>query len=178
VSEWLLFNIKSAIFHLYYGENKLIFNEMMMRSDLYQTNTLSWIFFIVLAHWNNSPPIDMKYQCNWMYDRYSERWNYFSKIQLCISAIKCGWICSIKWKIWKTFPRSPIAFMLKQYFYLKFLYVIIKVENNWKLSKVVTKQYIHVLIWVENWRIFNTEKTKSCMIQIVYPLWCILVYNQ
>jgi len=53
-----LFNANSAIFQLYHGENKLIFNEMMMRSALYQTNTLSWIF-IVLAHWNNSPLIDM-----------------------------------------------------------------------------------------------------------------------
>ena len=58
VSEWLLFNVSSAIFQLYYGENKLIFNEMMMRSALFQTNTLSWIF-IVLAHWNNSPWSDM-----------------------------------------------------------------------------------------------------------------------
>jgi hypothetical protein len=33
--EWLLFNANSAIFQLYHGENKLIFNEMMMRSDLY-----------------------------------------------------------------------------------------------------------------------------------------------
>jgi hypothetical protein len=35
VSEWLLFNTNSAIFQLYHGENKLIFNEMMMRSTLY-----------------------------------------------------------------------------------------------------------------------------------------------
>jgi hypothetical protein len=34
VSEWLLFNANSAIFQLYHGENKLIFNEMMMRSAL------------------------------------------------------------------------------------------------------------------------------------------------
>ena len=33
--EWLLFNANSAIFQLYHGENKLIFNEMMMRSALY-----------------------------------------------------------------------------------------------------------------------------------------------
>ena len=39
-------------------KNKLIFNEMMMRSTLYLTNTLSWIF-IVLADWNNSLWIDM-----------------------------------------------------------------------------------------------------------------------
>jgi hypothetical protein len=58
LSEWLLFNTNSAILLLYHGENKLIFNEMMMRSALYYTNMLSWIF-IVLAHWNNSPWIDM-----------------------------------------------------------------------------------------------------------------------
>ena len=29
------FNVNSAIFQLYHGENKLIFNEMMMRSTLY-----------------------------------------------------------------------------------------------------------------------------------------------
>ena len=35
VSEWLLFNAYSAVFQLYPGENKWIFNEMMMRSALY-----------------------------------------------------------------------------------------------------------------------------------------------
>ena len=35
VSEWVLINANSAIFQLYHGENKLIFNEMMMRSALY-----------------------------------------------------------------------------------------------------------------------------------------------
>jgi hypothetical protein len=35
MSEWLLFNANWAIFQLYHGENKLIFNEMMMRSALY-----------------------------------------------------------------------------------------------------------------------------------------------
>jgi hypothetical protein len=35
VSEWLLFNANSAIFQLHHGENRLIFNEMMMRSALY-----------------------------------------------------------------------------------------------------------------------------------------------
>jgi hypothetical protein len=45
------------MFQLYHGENKLIFKEMMTRSALYKTNTLSWIF-IVLAHWNNSLRID------------------------------------------------------------------------------------------------------------------------
>ena len=35
LSGWLLLNVNSAIFHLYYGENKLIFNEMVMRSILF-----------------------------------------------------------------------------------------------------------------------------------------------
>jgi len=35
VSEYLLFNANSAIFQLYHGDNKLIFNEMMMKSALY-----------------------------------------------------------------------------------------------------------------------------------------------
>ena len=45
------FSANSTIFQLYHGEKKLIFNEMMMRSTLYYTITLtgSWIF-IVLAH--------------------------------------------------------------------------------------------------------------------------------
>jgi hypothetical protein len=34
VGEWLLFNANSAIFQLYYGENKLIINEMMISSAL------------------------------------------------------------------------------------------------------------------------------------------------
>jgi hypothetical protein len=35
VSDWLLFNANSAIFQLYHGENKLIFNEMLLWSALY-----------------------------------------------------------------------------------------------------------------------------------------------
>ena len=31
----LLFNVNSAIFQLFHGENELIINEMMMRSPLY-----------------------------------------------------------------------------------------------------------------------------------------------
>ena len=58
VSEWLLFISNSAIVQLYHGENKLIFDEMMMRSAFYLTNTLSWIF-IVPAWCNTSPQVDM-----------------------------------------------------------------------------------------------------------------------
>ena len=45
----VVFKANSAIVQLYHGENKLIINEMMMKSALYQTNMLSLIF-IVLAH--------------------------------------------------------------------------------------------------------------------------------
>ena len=55
--------VNSAFFQLYHGENKLIFNEMTMRSALYQTNKLSWIF-IVLVHRNNSPRIEMSPHSN------------------------------------------------------------------------------------------------------------------
>ena len=61
ISEWLLFNANSANFQLYYGENKLIFNEMIMRSALFQIETPSMIF-IVLVHWNNILWIDIPIQ--------------------------------------------------------------------------------------------------------------------
>ena len=48
VSEWLLFYANSAILQLYHGENKLIFNEMMMRFALYSTNMVSCIFIVLL----------------------------------------------------------------------------------------------------------------------------------
>ena len=35
VSEWLLFNANSEIIQLYHGENKLISNEMIMKSSLF-----------------------------------------------------------------------------------------------------------------------------------------------
>jgi hypothetical protein len=40
-------------FQLIHDENKLHFDEMMMMSALYKTNTFNWIF-IVLVQWNNS----------------------------------------------------------------------------------------------------------------------------
>jgi hypothetical protein len=53
-SEWLLLNaICSAISQ----REQVTFNEMMVMSTLFLTNTLSWIF-IVLAHWNNSLCVD------------------------------------------------------------------------------------------------------------------------
>ena len=64
-SEWLI-NVKWAIFqlHLYmyicisWRQHDEI---MMMMSALHRTNTLSWIF-IVLVHWNNSLQVDLSLQ--------------------------------------------------------------------------------------------------------------------
>jgi hypothetical protein len=56
MSKWLLLNANSAIFQLYHGENKLIFNEMMMRSAFVLDQHA---FLVVLFHWNNSPRVDM-----------------------------------------------------------------------------------------------------------------------
>ena len=50
VSEKLLYVIYSLMqTRQYHGENKLIFNDMMMRFNLYLTNAHSWIF-IMIAH--------------------------------------------------------------------------------------------------------------------------------
>ena len=45
---------------------KLIFNEMMMGSALFYTNTLSWIVK-VLAHWNNSLQVDKLLHSNTLF---------------------------------------------------------------------------------------------------------------
>jgi len=42
---------KRAIFQLHHGENKLQFDELMIMSVLYYTNTLNGIY-IVLVHYN------------------------------------------------------------------------------------------------------------------------------
>jgi hypothetical protein len=39
----------SAIFQLYHGENKLIVNELTMKSDLYYTNTLTVVGFYIAS---------------------------------------------------------------------------------------------------------------------------------
>jgi hypothetical protein len=68
VSEWQLFNANSAIFQLYHDENKLIFNEMMMRSALFLTSKLSWSWIsIVLAHWKNSPRVVMSFHADTLF---------------------------------------------------------------------------------------------------------------
>jgi hypothetical protein len=58
VSEWSLVSANLAIFQLYHGKNKLIFNEMMTRSLSTRPTRLDGLP-TVLAYWNNSSGIDM-----------------------------------------------------------------------------------------------------------------------
>jgi len=55
--EWLLFNTKWAIMQLYHGENKLHSMKWWWCSFCTRPTHLVG-FFIVLAHWNNSPLVD------------------------------------------------------------------------------------------------------------------------
>ena len=55
MSEWVIVAYRKL--QLYYDENKWIFNEMMKRSALHQTNTLSWICIVYLTE--TSPQIEM-----------------------------------------------------------------------------------------------------------------------
>lgn len=57
--EWSLFDTKRANFqvHVYHGENKLYFNEMMKILALYQPNMMSWIF--IETYRNNSLKANM-----------------------------------------------------------------------------------------------------------------------
>jgi len=59
VSEWVIIVERqlSNLSTISWWE-QVIFNEMIMMSALFWTSTLSWIF-IVLAHWDNSPRVDM-----------------------------------------------------------------------------------------------------------------------
>ena len=59
----LFFIAKMSHFQLNYVKNKLYFNEMTIMFALYNTNTLS-SFAIVLAHWNNSPRLEMSLHSN------------------------------------------------------------------------------------------------------------------
>jgi hypothetical protein len=62
ICEWLLFNAKWAVFQLhfvYHVKNKILF---LARTCWYlfctKPTLLSWLF-IMLAHWNNSPQVEI-----------------------------------------------------------------------------------------------------------------------
>jgi hypothetical protein len=82
---------------VYHGENKLIFNEMMMRSALYKTNTLS-CNFLVLAHWNNSPWVDMLLHSH----TFSRFWANPSLLALLLLTAE---LCTCTIRSWP--PRRP-----------------------------------------------------------------------
>jgi hypothetical protein len=73
VSEWLLLNANTAIFQLYHGENKLIFNAMLMRSALeininYNfSNIIISVFCIKLLFANNLFLWKYVYICIYIY---------------------------------------------------------------------------------------------------------------
>jgi hypothetical protein len=85
--EWLLFITERAIFQLvvYHDKNKIHFNEMMMMSALYWSNTPSWIS-IVLVHWDNSL---------WVYKLlHSDKLSRFLANQ---SLLLPGILCALRW---------------------------------------------------------------------------------
>ena len=49
MNEWLLFSTNSAISQAILWPEQVNFNEMTKRSALYQTNTFSWIFIVLLT---------------------------------------------------------------------------------------------------------------------------------
>ena len=60
------FNAKRGSFQLYHGENKLHSDGIMTMSYFYWTNILSWIY-IVLAHWNNNPRVEMTFHLDTLF---------------------------------------------------------------------------------------------------------------
>jgi hypothetical protein len=68
VSDWLLFNIKWAIFQLYHSDNRLL---LSWDDDTRQTN---WIGLAYIAHWNNTPQVGMILPLNtlsWLWAKQS-----------------------------------------------------------------------------------------------------------
>ena len=59
VSEWLLVNANSAIFQLYLVARTSKFSMRWWWSPIC-TRPTCWFGFLVLAHWNNSPPLDIE----------------------------------------------------------------------------------------------------------------------
>jgi hypothetical protein len=85
VSEQLLFklllNAKMSKFLTISWREWVTFNEMMMMSAFYKTNTLNWIF-IKLAHRNNSSRVDMS--CRSTQTHYAD----FEPTSLCSCSLK------------------------------------------------------------------------------------------
>jgi hypothetical protein len=108
-------------------ENKLIFNEMMMESALYKTNMLNWIL-IVLAHWKNTPRIDMS--------THSDILSWF-RVNQSFSLADTNFIGSgftrsaIEHTIYRTRGERSVHYTTDAYIYLYFLQYVMK---KYKLS--------------------------------------------
>ena len=73
----------------------LIFNEMMMKSALYLTNILSWIF-IVLGHWDNSSRVDMSLHSDILFWFRGNPYELLLLKAACL-AVKCKNQCYSLW---------------------------------------------------------------------------------
>ena len=74
VSKWLMFNTNWASCQLYFGVNKLYCDEIMLISACTRPSRLV-VFFIMKAHWNNCPQLDMTLQLT--------HYPYFKPTSLC-----------------------------------------------------------------------------------------------
>jgi hypothetical protein len=113
VSEWLLLSANSASFQLYHGESKLIFNEMVMRSALFYTNTPNWLFILLdrqsLSH-------NVLY---WVY----LAWAGFELTTLVVIGTDCIGICKSNYRTMTTAP-SHLASTLYLIYFNEDLFII------------------------------------------------------
>ena len=90
MSEWLLFSANSAKFLQYHGENKLIFN-----------------VFLVLAHWNNSPRVDMLPHSDTLFRFRANKSLLFLLNTACLAEKQqMPMLLSFVWHDWGSNPRS------------------------------------------------------------------------
>ena len=76
VSEWLLLSANSAIFHLYHGENTLIFNEMIVYNYCYLINDTKRIRHTFCQLMESSPIYTIIITLYWEWTRKQETYNF------------------------------------------------------------------------------------------------------
>ena len=135
----------------YHGENKLILNEIMMRSDLYWTNTSSWIL-TVLAHWNNSPRIDMSPHSDTLSRfRTNSSLRFFLNAACLAEKQQIPILYSFVWPNWGSHPQSTtleantltITPSMRLGF-IELLHIVAYVKNlsPWTLTQIDTGVFI------------------------------------
>ena len=145
--EWLLFITERAIFQLvvYHDKNKIHFNEMMMMSALYWSNTPSWIS-IVLVHWDNSL---------WVYKLlHSDKLSWFLANQ---SLLLPGILCALRWSstcqfycqkfYWRRKPKE--FYVYKEFTYGQSKYIL-STQSKYILPTQSKMWYnFHEWIWLQ-----------------------------